>query len=1175
MEKLTEFTNSNLITSKRFFFLFATQTLGAINDNIFKNALVIMILFAMAEQSSSLIALAGGLFILPYILFSSLAGQMSENLNKRYLLIGMKVLELIVMLAATWGFLTVNIPLLMGLLFLLGTQAALFSPLKFGMIADCLDKKEFVSANAWIETGTFVGILIGTITGTIAIGLPQGKLIVSIMIIAFSVLGALSAFFVPKINQNSSLKNNKINLNCWNTTIKIVKQAYSNRAIWLSILAQSWFWLMGACLLSQFPIVGKNAINLIVQNDQKTSTYIIASFLTVFALGIGVGSNQCSRLLKQTISARFVPFAAFAMAIFTFDFALASASITNTLTGVGDLFQHFNSVRMLGDLFLLAISGGIFSVPLYAIILDRAGEGMKSNMIAANNIINAVFMVLGAIVVAGLTALNFTSEFVLILLSACTFIVALISVGLLPQETLKLVFRTYFRIFHQAKVTGLENATNLSKAQIVISNHLSFLDGCFIAAYLPGNPVFAVDTEQAKRFWFLKWVMDILPVSPTNPMSVKTMVNLVRSGRTLVIFPEGRISLTAQLMKIYEGAGTIVDRTNADLLTIRLDGLEFHPTSRLKTIKKRWFPKFEMKISPPVRPDVVENLVGRVRREWLLNWISEQMINAANKTENSTQTMFTAFKQASVNYGYDKICAEDIQFKPVTYRKLQLNALILGKKLSKFEKEAQIVETINQAGEKQLEIQGVIAIMLPNALASLTALLGLTAFNRAIAPLNVGSGSESMLDCCQATGIQKVISSKLFVQKARMESIVERMSQQVEFVWLEDIAKQISLLDKIKGILNLWFDRKLPGTLCSPDNPFLVIFTSGSEGKPKGCVHTHRSILSNISQIKSVNDFNPGDCVMNAMPMFHSFGLTGGTLMPLLCGARTFFYPSPLHYRVVPEIIYSIGATVLFGTDTFLTNWARFAHPYDFRSVRCVFAGAEKIRDQTREIWMERFGVRLLEAYGCTEMAPAIAMNTPLANRKGTFGKFLPGTKLRKEAIPGFDKGERLFVSGPQMMKGYVRFDNPCVLELPPNGEHDTGDIVFVDQDNFGTHIARAKRIAKPGGEMVSLPASENMVAQVWTNDQHAIVSLPDIRKGEKLVLLTTHKNPQVKELLTYAKTYGISEFTVPKSIICVDQIPLLGTGKFDYPALQKIALEKNSTVENDQTSDQEDQHEN
>ena len=371
----------------------------------------------------------------------------------------------------------------------------------------------------------------------------------------------------------------------------------------------------------------------------------------------------------------------------------------------------------------------------------------------------------------------------------------------------------------------------------------------------------------------------------------------------------------------------------------------------------------------------------------------------------------------------------------------------------------------------------------------------------------------------------------------------------MKIVYLEDVRKSAGFADRLRGVLAA----KKPLVPRNPDDPAVILFTSGSEGLPKGVVLSHRNILANAAQAAARIDFGRSDKVFNVLPIFHSFGLTAGLVLPLVSGVRIYLYPSPLHYRTVPELIYGVNATILFGTDTFLAGYARAAHAYDFRSLRYVLAGAEPVREATRKIFMEKFGVRLFEGYGVTETAPVLALNTPMFNRFGTVGRLLPGVEARLEQVPGVLEGGRLHVRGPNVMLGYLKTSNPGVIEPPPEGWHDTGDIVTIDAEGFVTVKGRAKRFAKIGGEMISLAAVEALAAELWPGALSAVAAVPDPRKGEKLVLITQMPGAKRPDFQAFAKSKGAAELMIPAEILVVGKLPVLGSGKIDYVGVTNL----------------------
>src|SRR6185312_3727199 len=334
----------------------------------------------------------------------------------------------------------------------------------------------------------------------------------------------------------------------------------------------------------------------------------------------------------------------------------------------------------------------------------------------------------------------------------------------------------------------------------------------------------------------------------------------------------------------------------------------------------------------------------------------------------------------------------------------------------------------------------------------------------------------------------------------------------------------------------------------------VILFTSGSEGAPKAVVLSHRNILSNCAQTAARIDFNPTDTVLNALPIFHSFGLTGGLLLPLLNGVKVLLYPNPLHYAAIPALAYDASATILFGSDTFLAGYARQAQGYDFYSLRYVFAGAEPVKAETRARFSEKFGLRIFEGYGVTECAPVIAVNTPMHFRAGSVCRLLPAVEARLEPVPGVERGGRLYVRGPNVMTGYFLADHPGVLVPPKDGWHDTGDIVDIDEQGFVTILGRAKRFAKIGGEMVSLAAVEASASAAWPGFAHAVVSRPDSKKGEQLVLYTTAPAASARDLSAWGRAHGVPELMLPKDVRVLEALPVLATGKTDYVALGALA---------------------
>jgi acyl-[acyl-carrier-protein]-phospholipid O-acyltransferase/long-chain-fatty-acid--[acyl-carrier-protein] ligase len=707
--------------------------------------------------------------------------------------------------------------------------------------------------------------------------------------------------------------------------------------------------------------------------------------------------------------------------------------------------------------------------------------------------------------------------------------------------------RALARLLFRIKVQGIEKAVASAASEprlLIIANHESFLDGILLGLFLPiKNPVFVVHTEVIKRpLWRigLGVMADYLAVDPSNPMAMKRVVRLLESGRPVVIFPEGRITMTGSLMKVYEGPAFVAAKTGATLLPVRLDGPSRSYFSRLSGHKRRMFPRIRLTVLPTTTLPMPEAQTARERRHKAGEALRRLMQEMA-LAQPQQHTLYGAFCDAIAIHGRSRRVVEDIKQIEYSYQDLLKASLALGR----------LAGRLTKPDER-------VGLLLPNLMPTLAIFLGLSALKRVPAMFNYTAGVDGMQAACVGAEIRMLITSRAFVEQAKLADKLAALQGLERIVYLEDLREQMSFFDKL-WLLGwaLWFPRQVE-VPARPEDAAVVLFTSGSEGKPKGVVLSHRAILSNIGQIRAIIDFSSDDRVLNVLPIFHSFGLTAGTLLPVLSGASLFLYPSPLHYRVIPELAYDRGCTVLFGTSTFLGNYARFAHPYDFYRLRYVVAGAEKLAPTVRDQWFEKFGIRILEGYGATETAPVIAVNTPMAFRSGTVGQFLPGIEYQLQAVPGIERGGLLYVRGPNVMSGYLKADNPGVLQALVSdkgpGWYETGDIVDVDDDGFVRIVGRVKRFAKVAGEMVSLEAVEKLAHAASPGAQHASSSQPDASKGEALVLFTTDAGLERAALQKAAQELGLPELAVPRKIVPVKELPVLGTGKTDYVTLKRMA---------------------
>lgn len=699
---------------------------------------------------------------------------------------------------------------------------------------------------------------------------------------------------------------------------------------------------------------------------------------------------------------------------------------------------------------------------------------------------------------------------------------------------LKLIFRIIFRI----KVNDIKNLPQTGKL-LVIANHESFLDGLLLGLFLPIRATFVVHTSVCKH-WLFKHFLKLAPylaVDPSSPMAIKQVIQLLDRGKPVVIFPEGRITLTGSLMKVYDGPGFIAAKTGAMILPVRIEGASHSYFSRLSgSHVKKLFPKVNITILPVRHISMPQAVTAKTRRR-LAGEAMRREMQTMLFSSTRINTLFDAFLDAIAIYGRTTPLVEDLRQTEENYGALLKKTLALGK----------LTEKITQANEN-------VGVLMPNVTNTICLIFGLSAFGRVPAMLNYTSGSTALQQACTAARVQTIISSREFIQTAKLEDMIAGLHH-LNIIYLEDLRSRFNWKDKVWLLgFALWLPR-LISVKANPSDPAVVLFTSGSEGKPKGVVHSHQSILANIAQIKSIIDFSIQDKFMMVLPLFHAFGFTCGAILPLVAGSRMFIYPSPLHYRVIPELIYDRGCTVLFGTSTFLANYAKFANPYDFYTLRYVVAGAEKLNEEVRKIWMDKFGIRIFEGYGATECAPVLAVNTPMANRPGSVGILIPALDAKLESVPGIEDGALLWVRGPNLMLGYYHFEKPGLIESCPDGWHNTGDIVSIDADGFVFIKGRVKRFAKIAGEMVSLETVEHIASHASPQHAHASSTQTDAQRGENIVLFTTDPALNREMLLASAKVLGISELAIARKIVYVETLPLLGTGKTDYITLKNMAL--------------------
>lgn len=1130
---------------RNFLSLFWAQFTGSFNDNLFRTAFVTFITYQIiaipGADVSFYVTAALAIYFIPYFLFAIPAGEIADKYSKTVVIKLVKLTEIFTVFLIVAGFKLNSPGFLLFVLFVMGTQGAFFGPVKYSIMPQILTEKELLPANALMEAGRYTSILLGSLLGGAMIaGKYLGTGCISLILGAVALFGfTATLFFTP---QPSEAPTTDLTPNIFKSIWRNLSFVYHAKDLYQSLLAIAWFWVLGAVLLAQLPELSANVLHV--------SPKVLNHFFVIFTAGISIGALLSVKLLRNEITLKYTPLSTLVMSLAFIDlaFTISGAPHFSSTTGYSAFLTSFFGIRISLDLLAVSLCGGFYIVPFNALLQKIAGTRKRTAIIATSYFLNAALMVIAMAVSAVLVKVGAGVPAIISALALTNFIVALYISSRLPDYVLRSALFFILESLYDIEIKGMENYEQAGKRTVIVANNNSFLDPLLLAAYLPDDITFVVDSNVAKRFWvriFLRFIKHI-PVDPTNAIAVKTIIDEIKKGRRIILYPEGRMSTTGSIMKIYPGPAMIIDKANAEVLPIFMQGTQY---SRLSYFgrKLRRLPSqvtFCINILPPQRLNLPGDLKGHERRYKAEDKVYDLMTDMKFKSSDTNTTLFRALLEAADLAGSKARALEDINRKGLGFSKVVLGSFLLGKQFTKLAAKGEFI-----------------GLMLPNMNVCAVSIFALLAYGRVPAMINFSSGTRNILSACRSAALKKVITSRLFIEKGNMQELVEQLGAAgIELVYLEDISKNITWLDKLQALLKSQFPYrayKATNPNASSDAPAVVLFTSGSEGVPKGVVLSHRNINANRFQLSSVINYGLQDKFFNALPMFHSFGLVCGLFMPLLSGAGVFLYPTPLHYKIIPELVYDRNATVIFGTDTFLNAYGKAAHPYDFYNIKYAAVGAEKLRDETFKLWSEKFGIRVLEAYGATETAPGISFTTPMHYKRGTVGRIFPGLNYKLEHVPGIDgPGDigRLIVKGDNVMLGYLTEANPGVIVPPKDGWYDTGDIVSLDNEGFISIVGRAKRFAKIAGEMVSLSAVEGGLSLLWPDFLNAVVRLPDEKRGEQLMVYTTNPNADLKQILEAFRRQGFSDLWAPKKLRILEEMPLMGSGKIDYVKLDEMA---------------------
>ncbi len=707
---------------------------------------------------------------------------------------------------------------------------------------------------------------------------------------------------------------------------------------------------------------------------------------------------------------------------------------------------------------------------------------------------------------------------------------------MLKKYILKLLLKLRYRV----KVSGFENYQAAEGKVLYVLNPSSLLDPILLALFVHSDMTYIVDKEIADRSYIrpMRWLGKVIEVDFSSPNSTKEIINALDEHSHCVVFQDTQLFVDSKLMRIYESAALIASKAKATLLPVRIDGADYSSYSYFQhKANLKSFPKISISILKPQKIQEKEGLSNKEKRKFLASELHALMLELRYRSGDIEKSILQTFVEAIKIHGKNKVIAEDHEKNSITYKNIFLKGQALG-----------------GAMHKLFPNEKYIGFMLPNSLAAVVAFMGLHFYKHIPAMINFSAGTQPVIVGCQTVQVKTIISSRKFIQLAELKNLEDAILREgIRIVYLEDVSKSISLFTKLSAVYKTLF-LKVPHV--DHNEACAVLYTSGSEGMPKAVLMSHRNVMANHEQTLASVYVTSADKFFTCLPMFHTFGLTVGTLLPLLRGVPVFMYPSPLHYRIVPQLFYESRSTFLCGTDTFFSGYARYGKPFEFFNMRYMVAGAEKLREATANLYRDIYGVNIIEGYGVTETSPVVSVNTPANTRARSVGKLFPGLEYKLDPVEGIDVGGCLCLRGDSVMLGYMRHSNPGVLEPLFEGWHNTGDIVEVDNERYIFIKGRAKRFAKIGGEMVSLTAVEQALDGLINEVVYGVVSVPDDRKGEVLVLIIENHELATSQIATYFAQKGLTPLWTPKKIINVKQAPMLGSGKFDYQGARKLAIE-------------------
>ncbi len=1129
-----------------FWSLVILQFQGALSDNIFRISLMLMassILTDSSAQFGKYNALLGMLFPISYLLFSVWAGFLADRYSKRTVTLATKLAEVVLMLLAVGAFLSVgnletatprSLALPTVVLFLMFSQSAFFSPAKYAIIPELVPEHRLGWANGVIGLWTYLAIILGATVATGLVPLLKPNLLTGIpmLLVVLAVVGyviGLRIARVPAANPQRPILTNPLpELRGYFGVI------FKDRALTLTVLGLAYFWALGSVLLVHVLVWSRDSMGY---GDQGQGAHFL-----LLALGIGIGSALAGALSRNRIEVGLIPVGALMMAAFAFPLALASPD---------------NRVAMAICLALVALGGGIFSVPLNALLQQLTDPRDRGSLLAANNYVTNVAMLFATFLYWLANKAEISPNGIFVYVGFITLCGTALVLFFTPEALVRFAGYALTRTIYRIRVTGVEHIPASGPA-LIVSNHVSFVDALLLMAVTP-RPIRFIAHESffGKAFigMFLRATRSI-PVSASQGpreliRSMKTAAEALRQGEIICIFIEGQITRTGMMLPFRRGYEFILKEAPAPLIPVYLYGVW---GSIFSFSEGRFFWKWPRQV--PYRVAVrfgapLPHNVDPYRLRLILQELGADSAIAAKPDLPLVHHRMVA----SARREWRRFSMVDsVSTDPVSLGGLLWRTLVVARKL----------RPIWQGQER-------VGILLPPGIGGALVNFAAAFTGRTVINLNYTVGQDVLNSCAERTGMRTIITSLKFMERLKLECPVPA-------VYMEDLRTRPPLLEVIKCILAARFlpARRLE-KFCGairhpvPDDPLTIIFSSGSTGLPKGVVLSHFNVTANLESFKQGVRFYPSDRLLGVLPFFHSFGYTVSLWGAVGIPIGAVYHYNPLDVKTIGEMCQRHKVTVIVSTATFMQHYIRRIAPEQFGGLNAVVAGAERLPESTRLRFLEKFGVDPLQGYGTTELSPVVSVNVDhyrspgfyqVGHKPGSIGHPIPGVAVQvRDPETGEPRGVNeeglLWVKGPNVMQGYLGMPEKTA-EVLRDGWYNTGDMARIDEDGFIFITGRLSRFSKIGGEMVPHGKVEDAISEVLKLEetQVAVTGVPDEKKGEQLVVLHTLDEAQLEGVSEKLSAAGLPNLFIPRRefFFKVEALPLLGTGKLDLQGVQALA---------------------